>query len=460
MAEKQLKNRVCIIGSGNWGSAIAKIVGRNAARLPNFEDRVTMWIAIPEVVDAAKDADILIFVVPHQFVRTICSTLLGKIKPTAAALSLIKGFDIAEGGGIDLISHIITRCLKIPCSVLMGANIASETEYFRVVVVDDEDAVEICAGFVDGLGFGDNTKAAVIRLGLMEMIKFVDVFYPGSKLSTFFESCGVADLITTCYGGRNRRVAEAFVKTGRSIKELEDEMLNGQKLQGPITAEEVNHMLANKNMENNTDTSVAHDDAEDIDVAEADSDKRSDPSGAEESEDEVARGEFVDLKKFQDLFVNATTPDLKEEHEVDIQSGPELNRDENFFLVSVLAPDLNSTAALSKIKKYTLVDDKKEELAENKKDCAGRLLHFIQCVEELAENKKDCAGRLLHFIQCVVSRKIESFSLELSKLTMPTKPPEGFRIRTMDSKIEGSLEDWLQKLSKHANSLKEECNDV
>ncbi|KAI8424363.1 hypothetical protein MSG28_002893 [Choristoneura fumiferana] len=439
MAEKQLKNRVCIIGSGNWGSAIAKIVGRNAARLPNFEDRVTMWIAIPEVVDAAKDADILIFVVPHQFVRTICSTLLGKIKPTAAALSLIKGFDIAEGGGIDLISHIITRCLKIPCSVLMGANIASETEYFRVVVVDDEDAVEICAGFVDGLGFGDNTKAAVIRLGLMEMIKFVDVFYPGSKLSTFFESCGVADLITTCYGGRNRRVAEAFVKTGRSIKELEDEMLNGQKLQGPITAEEVNHMLANKNMENNTDTSVAHDDAEDIDVAEADSDKRSDPSGAEESEDEVARGEFVDLKKFQDLFVNATTPDLKEEHEVDIQSGPELNRDENFFLVSVLAPDLNSTAALSKIKKYTLVDDKKEELAENKKDCAGRLLHFIQCV---------------------VSRKIESFSLELSKLTMPTKPPEGFRIRTMDSKIEGSLEDWLQKLSKHANSLKEECNDV
>lgn len=46
--------------------------------------------AIADVVDAAKDADILIFVLPHQFIKGICSTLLGKIKPTAIALSLIK----------------------------------------------------------------------------------------------------------------------------------------------------------------------------------------------------------------------------------------------------------------------------------------------------------------------------------------------------------------------------------
>ncbi|KAF5307309.1 hypothetical protein FQR65_LT07025 [Abscondita terminalis] len=312
--------KACIVGSGNWGSAIAKIVGHNAALLPQFDDTVTMYVyeemingkklteiinethenvkylpghklppnvvAVPDVVEAAKEADILIFVVPHQFVRSLCSTLLGKIKPNAIGLSLIKGFDQAEGGGIELISHIITRHLKIECAVLMGANLAGEvadekfcettigcrnaklapllrdliqTEYFRVVVVDDENAVEVCgalknivacgAGFVDGLGLGDNTKAAVIRLGLMEMIKFVDVFYPGSKLATFFESCGVADLITTCYGGRNRRVSEAFVKTGKSIKQLEDELLNGQKLQGPYTAEEVNFMLKSKNME-------------------------------------------------------------------------------------------------------------------------------------------------------------------------------------------------------------------
>lgn len=132
-----------------------------------------MQVAVPDLVEAAKDADILIFVVPHQFIPGQCKQLLGKIKKTAIGLSLIKGFDVAEGGGIELISHIITRHLQIPCYVLMGANLANEVAdenfcettigcndkdlkvrsvlrdmmqapYFRVVVVDDVNTVEVC----------------------------------------------------------------------------------------------------------------------------------------------------------------------------------------------------------------------------------------------------------------------------------------------------------------------------
>ncbi|KAK7893168.1 hypothetical protein WMY93_022320 [Mugilogobius chulae] len=85
----------------------------------------------------------------------------------------------------------------------------------------------------------------------MEMVAFARMFCTGEvSSSTFLESCGVADLVTTCYGGRNRKVAEAFVHTGKSIAELEAEMLNGQKLQGPQTSAEVYKILQKKNLVN------------------------------------------------------------------------------------------------------------------------------------------------------------------------------------------------------------------
>eukprot|EP00057_Strongylocentrotus_purpuratus_P019141 XP_011673615.1 PREDICTED: LOW QUALITY PROTEIN: glycerol-3-phosphate dehydrogenase [NAD(+)], cytoplasmic [Strongylocentrotus purpuratus] len=315
----QSARKVCIIGSGNWGSAIARIVGVNAKKYPEFEDEVSMWVfeemvngkkltetintthinekylpghilpdnvvAIPDVAEAAKGARLLIFVLPHQFVPKVCESLKGKIDPDTIAISLIKGVHIKDKG-LELISEMISSYLGgVPCHVLMGANLAPEVaaekfcettigckdkekgillkklfevDYFRVVVVEDENTVELCgalknivavgAGIIDGLKLGDNTKAAIIRLGLMEMVSFAETFYKNVDKATFLESCGVADLITTCYGGRNRRVAEAFVVTGKTIEELEKEMLNGQKLQGPQTAYEVHQMLKAKNL--------------------------------------------------------------------------------------------------------------------------------------------------------------------------------------------------------------------
>ncbi|CAO3656980.1 unnamed protein product [Mucor hiemalis] len=82
----------------------------------------------------------------------------------------------------------------------------------------------------------------------MEMRKFGQTFFGTVEDTTFFESCGVADLITTCSGGRNRKVAEAFAKTGKPIDVLEKELLNGQKLQGTLTAQEVHQFLSARQM--------------------------------------------------------------------------------------------------------------------------------------------------------------------------------------------------------------------
>lgn len=313
--------KVCIVGSGNWGSAIARIIGDNVKCLQRFAPTVKMWVfeenvngrkltdiintehenvkylpgyklpdnvvAVPKLCEAAEGADLLVFVVPHQFIRKLCEEMVGCVSSKARGITLIKGIDVGPEG-LKLISDIIREKMEIDVSVLMGANIANEvaaekfcettigskimengllfkellqTPNFRITVVKDADTVELCgalknivavgAGFCDGLKCGDNTKAAVIRLGLMEMIAFAKLFSKNSVSSaTFLESCGVADLITTCYGGRNRRVAEAFACTGKSIEELEKEMLNGQKLQGPATSAEVYQILKQRNLVN------------------------------------------------------------------------------------------------------------------------------------------------------------------------------------------------------------------
>ena len=114
-----------------------------------------------------------------------------------------------------------------------------------------KNIIALGAGFVDGLGWGDNAKAAVMRVGILEMVKFGKNYFPDSSKSTTFteESCGVADVVTSCMGGRNFRCAKMAIEKNKSVFEIEQEVLNGQKLQGTSTAYEVNEFLKQQGQE-------------------------------------------------------------------------------------------------------------------------------------------------------------------------------------------------------------------
>lgn len=357
------------------GSTIAKLVAENTAAHPDlFEKEVQMWvyeeqvdgknltdlinekhenvkylpgiplpkhvIANPSIQDAVRDSTILVFNLPHQFIKGLCKQIQGSILPYARGISCIKGVDVRESE-IRLFSETIGIQLGIYCGALSGANIANEVAqekwcettiaydpppvdsaaptpartppnrspansqldltklndhkevsgkspkvkltplpaeyyaidhvtmktlfhrpYFHVRVVSDvagvslsgalKNIVALAAGWVDGLGWGDNAKAAIMRVGLLEMVDFGKRFFGKTIQTKTFteESAGVADLITTCSGGRNHRCAKMSVVEKKPIAEIEKRELNGQQLQGVSTAEEVNTFLCSQGLEN------------------------------------------------------------------------------------------------------------------------------------------------------------------------------------------------------------------
>lgn len=319
--------KIAVIGSGNWGTTIAKVLAENALARPHlFAHFVDMWVfeekvdgrnlteiinedhenvrylpgvplpknlrAQPDITETVKDADLVVFNLPHQFLPRICDRLKGKLKPNARGISCLKGLEV-DSNGVKLLSTVITEKLGIACGALSGANLAPEVArgkwsettvayklpedfkgsgkdidrnvlkaafhrpYFHVNVIEDvagvsiagalKNIVALAVGFVEGLGWGDNAKAAIMRVGLLETIRFSKAFFPESDPSTFTEqSAGVADLITTCSGGRNVKVGRYMAETGEEAQVAEKKLLNGQSSQGIITAKEVHELLEAK----------------------------------------------------------------------------------------------------------------------------------------------------------------------------------------------------------------------
>jgi glycerol-3-phosphate dehydrogenase (NAD(P)+) len=245
--------RAVVVGAGAWGTAAAHLLRERGN---------DVFVARRSTVDAAPyaEADVVVVAVPSQAFREV----LAQIGGDAPILSLAKGLDPETG------ERLSTLVRDRPVAVLSGPNMADEvlaglpgatviasnderlalrlqealnSLAFRVYVNGDVAGVELCgaaknvialaAGGVDGLGLGDNAKAALITRGLVEMARLGEAF--GAEPETFAGLAGMGDLMVSCFhpSGRNRRAGELIAR-GATPDEARAEI--GQAVEGLTTA--------------------------------------------------------------------------------------------------------------------------------------------------------------------------------------------------------------------------------
>ncbi len=256
--------RVAVLGAGGWGTALALILAQNPRH------RVALWSArpdraaemlarrenvrflpgvpIPESIElttdvdrAVLDADLLLEAIPTIYLRDTIARIAKRLPPHVPLVSVTKGIEmatlrrpteiLAELTGprplavLSGPSHAEEVARQLPTTVVVASDDLSlakfvqtcfTTERFRTYTNDDVIGVElagalknvigIASGICEGLGFGDNAKAALLTRGLAEMTRFGVAH--GADAPTFAGLAGMGDLITTCMSrhGRNRAV--------------------------------------------------------------------------------------------------------------------------------------------------------------------------------------------------------------------------------------------------------------
>jgi len=260
---------VTVIGTGGWGTALAVLLHGNG-------HKVTLWGRLKEEVEpivaagenkaflpgvkipreivltldtkaALREAELAVLAVPSHGMRPICQQLRESVRSELPLISVAKGIENETGARMsEVIAEVIPKAGII---VLSGPSHAEEVgrgiptavvvastdqalavtaqkvfmnERFRIYTHDDiigvelggalKNVIAIAAGACDGIGFGDNTKAALCTRGLAEMTRLGVAL--GARRETFFGLSGVGDLIVTAFSrhSRNRGFGERLGK--------------------------------------------------------------------------------------------------------------------------------------------------------------------------------------------------------------------------------------------------------
>lgn len=272
-------SKITFLGGGSFGSALAvllaeknnivNIYDRNESVVNEinikrtnekymndlrFPDTITAFNNIEEAIDGT---DYIVLSVPSHVIRSMCKNIKGKISKDIPIISIAKGI---EENSDKRLSVVIEEELDNPVVILSGPSHAEEVamklpttivstskdmkyaadvqdlfmnSYFRIYTNEDIIGVEVggavkniialAAGVIDGLGYGDNTKAALLTRGMKEITRVGIAL--GGKVETFYGLTGMGDLIVTCTSmhSRNRR-AGLLIGKGMSLEETLQEV--------------------------------------------------------------------------------------------------------------------------------------------------------------------------------------------------------------------------------------------
>lgn len=290
--------KITVLGSGGFGTALAVLAdssGHEVTLWSPFEKevedllkyrenkkllkdiKIPESIAITTDISSAREAELVIMAVPSSAVREVARKLKGVIKDNQIIMNVGKGLE--EGTLLRLSEVIAEELAEAVIVVMSGPSHAEEvargipttnvvaskdvnvamyvqdllmSENFRLYTSTDLIGIEIggalknvialSAGVCDGMGLGDNTKAALMTRGMTEMVRLGVAM--GAKERTFAGLTGFGDLIVTCTSmhSRNRR-AGILIGQGKTVKQALEEV--GMTVEGYKTAHSA-YMLAQK----------------------------------------------------------------------------------------------------------------------------------------------------------------------------------------------------------------------
>ncbi len=272
--------KIGIIGAGGWGCALAWLLHNNG-------NQVTVWSALKEEIHMLKECheqkdklpgvilqedmeftvslaeailnkDVLVMAVASPYIRSIAARVSHYVKKGQKIVNVSKGIEEstlmtlsqaieqeipqADVAVLSGPSHAEEVGKGIPTTIVVGSKNKETAEYlqnlfmsnvFRVYISSDVNGIELgaalknvvalAAGMADGLGYGDNTKAALITRGIAEIARLG--ISMGGRIETFYGLTGIGDLIVTCASmhSRNRR-AGILIGKGATMEEAMEEV--------------------------------------------------------------------------------------------------------------------------------------------------------------------------------------------------------------------------------------------